>query len=53
MYRHDYDTNNRSLVSNSSRLYSANYYVMNKDFRVYICIDNGAAGINSSGSIAG
>ena len=47
MYRHDYDTNNRSLVSNSSRLYSANYYVMNKDFRVYICIDNGAAGINS------
>jgi hypothetical protein len=47
MYRHDYDTNNRSLVSNSSRLYSSNYYVINKDFRVYICIDNGSAGISS------
>lgn len=47
MYRHDYDTNNRSLVSNSSRLYSANYYVINKDFRVYICINNGSAGISS------
>ena len=48
MYRHDYDVTNRSLVSNSSRLYSANYYVINKDFRVYICIDNGSAGITST-----
>ncbi len=48
MYRHDYDTNNRSLVSNSSRLYSSNYYIINKDFRVYICINNGSAGITSS-----
>ena len=48
MYRQDYDTNNRSLVSNSSRLYSANYYVMNSDFRVYICINNGSAGITST-----
>ena len=48
MYRHDYNVLNRSLVSNSSRLYSANYYVMNSDFRVYICIDNGSAGISSS-----
>jgi hypothetical protein len=50
MYRHDYNTNNRSLVSNSSRLYSANYYVINQDFRVYICIDNGSAGITSTAS---
>ena len=48
MFRHDYDVTNRSLVSNSSRLYSANYYVINKDFRVYICIDNGSAGITST-----
>ena len=47
MYRHDYSTTNRSLVSNSSRLYSANYYVMNKDFRVYVCINNGSAGITT------
>ena len=50
MYRHDYSVNNRSLVSNSSRLYSANYYVMNKDYRVYVCINNGAAGINTIAS---
>lgn len=48
MYRHDYSVLNRSLVSNSSRLYSANYYVINSDFRVYICIDNGSAGISSA-----
>ena len=50
MYRHDYSVTNRSLVSNSSRLYSANYYVMNKDYRVYVCINNGAAGINTIAS---
>ena len=50
MYRHDYSTNNRSLVSNSSRLYSSNYYVMNRDYRVYICINNGAAGISTIAS---
>ena len=50
MYRHDYSTTYRSLVSNSSRLYSANYYVMNKDYRVYVCINNGAAGISTIAS---
>lgn len=50
MYRHDYSTNNRSLVSNSSRLYSANYYIINQDFQVYICINNGSAGITSVAS---
>jgi len=50
MYRHDYDVNNRSLVSNSSRLYSSNYYVMNKDYRIYVCINNGAAGISTIAS---
>ena len=50
MYRHDYDTNNRSLVSNSSRLYSSNYYVMNKDFEVYVVLTmaNGSTGITST-----
>ena len=50
MYRHDYSSTSRSLVSNSSRLYSSNYYVMNKDYRVYICINNGAAGISTVAS---
>ena len=46
MYRHDYSRDNTAPVSNASRLYNANYYVINKDFRVYICIDNGSSGSN-------
>ena len=34
MYRHDYSVTNPSPQTNSARLYDANYYVMNKDFRV-------------------
>ncbi len=43
MYRHDYSVSNPSPKTNSTRLYDANYYVMNSDFRVYICIDNGSS----------
>jgi hypothetical protein len=44
MYRHDItrDLDKRSKPSNSTTLYSANYYVVNSDFRVYICLYNGA-----------
>jgi hypothetical protein len=50
MYRHDYSSSeyNRSPLTNSSRLYNTNYYVVNSDYRVYICIDNGSSGINPS-----
>jgi hypothetical protein len=44
MYRHDYSIQNPTPNSNSSRLYDSNYYVINSDFRVYICIDNGSSG---------
>jgi len=50
MYRHDYSILNQSPISNSSRLYSANYYVMNSDYKVYICIDNGSSGVNPKGN---
>lgn len=50
MYRHDYSVNNPSPTTQSSRLYDANYYVMNSDYRVYICVDNGASGINTTGN---
>jgi hypothetical protein len=43
MYRHDYSVSNPSPKTNSTRLYDANYYVMNSDFRVYVCIDNGSS----------
>ena len=43
MYRHDYSRDNLSPNSNSARLYDSNYYVVNSDFRVYVCIDNGSS----------
>jgi hypothetical protein len=50
MYRHDYSVNNPSPTTQSSRLYDTNYYVMNSDYRVYICIDNGSSQINTVGN---
>jgi len=50
MYRQDYNANTPSPITGSMRLYDANYYVMNSDYRVYICIDNGSSGINTTGN---
>ena len=50
MYRHDYSLTNLSPTTKSSRLYDANYYVMNSEYKVYICIDNGSSGINTTGN---
>ena len=50
MYRHDYSVLNPSPLTNASRLYDANYYVINSDFRVYICIENGSSGDNLKGN---
>lgn len=50
MYRHDYSVTSPSPVTQSSRLYDANYYVMNSNYNVYICIDNGSSGINTTGN---
>ena len=50
MYRHDYSLTNLSPITGSSRLYDANYYVINNDYKVYICIDNGSSGISTTGN---
>ena len=50
MYRHDYSISNPTPNSNSSRLYDSNYYVINSDYRVYICIDNGSSGESLTGN---
>ena len=50
MYKSDYSSTNPSPITGSMRLYDANYYVMNSDYRVYICIDNGSSGINTTGN---
>jgi len=49
MYRHDYSRSNTAVVSGSTSLYLANYFVMNSDFRVYICLQNGVDPDNTSG----
>ena len=40
MYRHDYSRSNTAKVSGAN-LYSASYFVINSDFRVYACLQNG------------
>ena len=50
MYRPDYSAINPSPITDSLRLYDANYYVINSDYRVYICIDNGSSGSNPKGN---
>ena len=49
MYRHDYSRSNTAVVSGSTSLYLANYFVLNSDFRVYICLQNGIDPDNPSG----
>ena len=50
MYRHDYSVSTPSPVTNSTTLYASNYYVMNKNFDVYVCVDNGSSGISTTGN---
>jgi hypothetical protein len=40
-YRHDYSITNTPKNSSGTSLYSANYFVVNSDYRVYICLQNG------------
>jgi hypothetical protein len=49
MYRHDYSIYNLSPVTNSSSLYESNYYVVNQNYRVYICLNNGTNSDNPLG----
>jgi len=50
MYRHDYSVTNPSAITNRSRLYDSNYYVINSQYQVYVCISNGSSGINTLGN---
>lgn len=49
MYRHDISRTNTSKPSGVTSLYSANYYVVNEDYRVYICLQNGTDPENPTG----
>jgi hypothetical protein len=41
MYRHDISIDKRSNQNEATSLYSSDYYVITKDYRVYICLQNG------------
>ena len=49
MYRHDISRTNTSKPSGATSLYAANYYVVNSDYRVYICLQNGTNPENPEG----
>ena len=49
MYRHDYSVYNRTPVNEATSLYQSNYYVINDDLRVYICLQNGTDPENPAG----
>ena len=48
-YRHDYSRSNTAKVSGATNLYSASYFVINEDYQVYICLQNGTDPDNPSG----
>ena len=49
MYRHDYSRSNTAIVSGATNLYSSNFVVLNSDFRVYACLQNGTDPDNTEG----
>jgi hypothetical protein len=49
MYRHDYTRSNTAPVSGATNLYSSFYYILNSDYRVYICLHNGTNPENPNG----
>jgi len=49
MYRNDYSRTNTAAVSGATNLYAATYFVLNSDFRVYECLQNGTDPDNPNG----
>jgi hypothetical protein len=49
MYRHDISRTNTSKPSGATSLYAANYFVVNEDYKVYICLQNGTNPENPNG----
>jgi hypothetical protein len=43
MYRNDYDITNPAPQTSSKTLYESRFYVVNSEFKVYICINNGTS----------
>ena len=48
-YRPDYSINNPPKNGQGTTLYNATFYIINTDFRVYICLENGTSPENPDG----
>ena len=48
-YRSDYTVSNPAKISGATNLYNATYYVLNSDYRVYACLQNGTDPENPNG----
>ena len=49
-YRNDYTVSNTAKVSGATNLYNASYYIINSDYRVYECLQNGTSPDNPNGN---
>ena len=49
MYRADYSRSNTAPVSGATNLYSSTFYIVNTDYRVYVCLQNGTDPDNPNG----
>ena len=48
-YRHDYNRSNTAQISGATNLYSASFYAINEDYKVYSCLQNGTDPDNPNG----
>ena len=49
MYKHNYDINNASPQLNAKTLYESKYIIVNSEYKVYLCVNNGADPENPNG----
>lgn len=49
MYHHNINIDDTSYATGSASLYSSKFYVVNRDYRVYICLNNGYDPNNRNG----
>ena len=49
MYRHDYSRSNTAKISGATNLYTSSFYVINSEYSVYICLQNGTSPDNPNG----
>ena len=48
-YRSDYSITNTPRHAQGTSLYSANYFIVNSDYRIYVCLENGTNPENLEG----